>query len=227
MKEIVIVEDDVFMREELTDIFQKAGYSVRCITQFTQTVADILAADARLVLLDLNLPGMNGFDICRQVKRQLSVPILVLTSQDQLKDELHALELGADDYLTKPCHASRLLARVENLLKRFAGRENMLDGNGFLLDSQTYTLYVEGRSMILPENEGRILEELTRQSGEVVSKEQLSNALWGTTEFIDENALQVNMTRLRRTLKEVGLERRIQTIRGAGYCLREGGGEDS
>lgn len=227
MKKIVIVEDDVFMREELTDIFQKAGYTVHCISGFSQTVADILAVDAGLILLDLNLPGQNGFEICRQVKRQLSVPILVLTSQDQLKDELHALELGADDYLTKPCHTSRLLARVENLLKRFAGRENMLDGNGFLLDSQTYTLYVEGRSKILSENEGRILEILTRQRGEVVSKEQLSHALWGTTEFIDENALQVNMTRLRRTLREVGLEKRIQTIRGAGYCLCRGGGEDS
>lgn len=227
MKKIVIVEDDVFMREELTDIFQKAGYGVQCITRFSQTAADILAVDACLILLDLNLPGQNGFEICRQVKRQISVPILVLTSQDQLKDELHALELGADDYLTKPCHASRLLARAENLRKRFAGRENMLDGDGFLLDSQTYTLYVEGHSKILPENEGRILEALTRQRGEVVSKEQLSNALWGTTEFIDENALQVNMTRLRRTLKEVGLERRIRTIRGEGYCLCEGGGKDS
>lgn len=221
MKKIVIVEDDGFMREELTDIFQKAGYPVHCITRFSQTVADLLAEDAGLILLDLNLPGMNGFDICRQVKRQqASIPILVLTSQDQLKDELHALQLGADEYLTKPCHASRLLARVENLLKRFAGRENLLEGNGFLLDQQTYTLYAENQSLVLSENEGKILEELMLHRGEVVTKESLFQALWGTVEYVDENALQVNMTRLRHTLKKAGLAQRVETIRGVGYRLQ-------
>lgn len=221
MKKIVIVEDDAFMREELTDIFQKAGYPVRCITRFSQTVADILAEDAGLILLDLNLPGMNGFDICRQVKRQqASIPILVLTSQDQLKDELHALQLGADEYLTKPCPASRLLARVENLLKRFAGRENLLEGNGFLLDQQTYTLYAKEQSLVLSENEGKILEELMLHRGEVVTKESLFQALWGTVEYVDENALQVNMTRLRRTLKKAELAQQVETIRGVGYRLQ-------
>lgn len=220
MKKIVIVEDDAFMREELTDIFQKAGYPIHCITRFSHTAADILAEDAGLILLDLNLPGMNGFDICRQVKQQSSIPILVLTSQDQLRDELHALQLGADEYLTKPCHAFRLLARVENLLKRFAGRENLLDGNGFLLDHQTYTLYADDQSLVLSENEGRILEELMLRRGEVVTKETLFQALWGTTEYVDENALQVNMTRLRRTLKKVELDWRVETIRGVGYRLQ-------
>lgn len=219
MKKIVIVEDDVFMREELGDIFRKAGYEVRCITCFSRTVDDILAEDPRLILLDLNLPGMNGFDICRQIKRQISVPILVLTSRDQLRDELHALQLGADEYLMKPCNTSRLLARAENLLKRFTGRENLLDGDGFLLDHQTYTLYVDGKSILLSENEGKILEELTLHKGEIVVKEKLYERLWGTTEYIDENALQVNMTRLRRTLKEVALSERVETVRGMGYRL--------
>lgn len=226
MKKIVIVEDDVFMREELTDIFQKAGYGVHCITCFRDTLSEILAQDADLMILDLNLPGMNGFDICRQIKRQMSVPILVLTSKDQLRDELHALQLGADEYLTKPCAASRLLARAENLLRRFAGRENMLDGDGFLLDYRTYTLYADGKSILLSENEGRILEALIQGRGEVVSKQSLFQALWGTTEYIDENALQVNMTRLRKTLKKVQLSERVETVRGIGYCLR-GGEKDS
>lgn len=221
MKKIVIVEDDAFMREELTDIFQKAGYPVHCIIRFSQTVADVLAEDAGLILLDLNLPGMNGFDICRQVKRQqASIPILVLTSQDQLKDELHALQLGADEYLTKPCPASRLLARVENLLKRFAGRENLLEGKGFLLDQQTYTLYAKEQSLVLSENEGKILEELMLHRGEVVTKESLFQALWGTVEYVDENALQVNMTRLRRSLKKAELAQQVETIRGVGYRLQ-------
>ena len=226
MKTIVIVEDEAFMRQELADIFQKAGYKVRCITRFHDTASEILREEASLVLLDLTLPGMNGFEICRQIRWQRSVPILVLTSRDQLKDELHALELGADDYLTKPCNTSRLLARAESLLKRFAGRECTLDGGGVLLDYQTYTLHADGRSILLSEREGRILETLLRHRDEVVSKEALFEALWGTTEYIDENALQVNMTRLRKSLKKVRLEDRVETIRGQGYRLRGGGGHE-
>lgn len=219
MKKIVIVEDDLFMREELADIFAKAGYGVRCVTCFRDTAAEVLKEDAHLILLDLTLPGMNGFEICRQIRRIRPVPILVLTSRDQLRDELHALELGADDYLTKPCNSSRLLARAENLLKRFAGRESTLDGGGFLLDYQTYTLYADGRSLLLSEREGRILETLLRHRDEIVSKETLFEALWGTTEYIDENALQVNMTRLRKSLKKVRLDSRVETVRGMGYRL--------
>lgn len=220
MKKIVIVEDELFMRDELADVFEKSGYDVRCITRFQNTVEEILAEEVHLVLLDLTLPGMNGFEICRQIRQRRPIPILVLTSRDQLRDELHALQLGADDYLTKPCNTSRLLARAENLLKRSAGRESTLDGGGFLLDYQTYTLYADGRSILLSEREGRILETLLRHRDEVVSKETLFKALWGTTEYIDENALQVNMTRLRKSLKKVRLEDRVETVRGLGYRLR-------
>lgn len=226
MKKIVIVEDDAWMREELMDIFGKAGYDACCITCFSNTFEDVLSKGGDLILLDLNLPGMHGFELCRQVKRKSSVPILVLTSRDQLRDELHALQLGADEYLTKPCPASRLLARVENLFKRLAGREHMLEGDGFLLDHLTYTLYAGGQSILLPEKEGQILEELMRHQGEVVEKGALFQALWGTREYIDENALQVNMTRLRRTLKKVGLSGRVETVRGVGYCLGGGRGHE-
>ena len=222
MKKIVIVEDDAWMREELRDMFEKAGYEAHCITCFSNTLEDILSEGGDLILLDLNLPGMHGFEICRQAKRKSSVPILVLTSQDQLKDELHALQLGADEYLTKPCPASRLLARVENLLRRLAGREHMLEGDGFLLDYLTYTLYAGEKSILLSEKEGQVLEELMRHQGEVVEKGALFQALWGTSEYIDENALQVNMTRLRSTLRKVGLRERVVTVRGVGYRLAEG-----
>ncbi len=219
MKKIVVVEDDLFMREELKDIFTKAGFATNCVTDFNRTIEEIVKEEADLVLLDLQLPGRNGFEICQELKRYYTVPILVLTSKDQLKDELHALELGADEYLTKPCPSSRLLARVENLLKRFAGREGMLDGEGFLFDYRTFTVYVNGTASLLTEKEGRILQELLINKGEIVAKEVLFQALWGTTEFIDENALQVTMTRLRKSLDKIGLRERIETIRGIGYRL--------
>lgn len=219
MKKIVVVEDDLFMREELMDVFGKAGYETSCVTNFYRTIEEIEQKGADLVLLDLQLPGKNGFEICQELKRQHSVPVLVLTSRDQLKDELHALELGADEYLTKPCPSSRLLARTENLLKRFAGREGMLDGDGFLFDYRTFTVYIDQTANLLTEKEGRILQELLLKKGEIVKKEVLFEALWGTTEYIDENALQVTMTRLRKSLEKLGLRERIETIRGMGYRL--------
>lgn len=221
MKRIVIVEDDLFMREELENIFLKQNYKPISILSFSNTIEEICQASPDLVLLDLNLPGATGFEICRELKESTSIPILVLTSRDRLKDELHALKLGADEYLTKPCHKDRLLARTENLLKRYEGRKHILDGNGFLFDIQTYSIFKDNTSIVLSENEGKILKTLFIQFNKVVTKEELFYALWGTKEYIDENALQVNMTRLRKTLKMLHLEERIETIRGVGYQLKK------
>ena len=107
------------------------------------------------------------------------------------------------------------------MLKRYEGRQNLIEGEGFLLDTQTYTLYIDGRSAVLPQNQGRIFETLMTSGGDIVSKEKLCEAVWGTSEYIDENALQVNFTRLRKTLREIGLEERIETVRGQGYRLKE------
>lgn len=218
---IVIVEDDIWMREELQDIYEKKGYEVISITTFLDATQQILTIDPDMVLLDLNLPGVTGFEICREIKKKLVVPVLVLTSRDQLSDELHALDLGADEYLTKPCHKDRLLARTHNLLKRYEGKQNLLDGQTFKLDSQTFSLYKDGKAVLLTEKEGTMLEVFMTHQEEIVSREQLCLALWGTVKYIDDNALQVNMTRLRKSLREFGLEHRIETVRGVGYRFRK------
>ena len=217
MKHIAVVEDEDMMREELEDILQKAGYQTSGITDFENAAAAILAAYPDLVLLDLNLPGMGGFQICRELKQKSSIPVLVLTSRDQLQDELHALDLGADEFLTKPCRKERLLARVSNVLKRYEGRNNLLEGNGFLLDRQTYTLYIHNQSVILPQNQGKILEIFLEHGSDIVTKEELCIALWGTAEFIDENALQVNLTRLKKTMANLDMPQQILPVRGVGY----------
>ena len=131
--------------------------------------------------------------------------------------------LGADDYLTKPCNIERLLARIKNLLRRKEEqiRQGLLDGNGFLLDPNTFTIYVGKSSSLMPPNEGKILLALLKKSPNLVTKHELCNVLWGTEECIDENALQVTFTRLRKTLREFGLEERIETVRGQGYRLKE------
>ena len=219
MKKIVIVEDEPFMREELREIFEKEGYPVVCIAEFGHVTDDILQAAPGLVLLDINLPGISGFEICRELKRKAMLPVLVLTSRDQMKDELHALNLGADEYLTKPCRKERLLARAANLLRRYEGRGHLRPGKDFLLDSQTYTLYIHDQSVVLPQNQGKLLAAFLAHPDELVTKETLCMTLWGTTEYIDENALQVNLTRLKKTMKELEMVQQIETVRGLGYRL--------
>ncbi len=219
MKQIAVVEDEALMRGELSHMLRRAGYGVIEITSFQDVLSQLLQQAPDLVLLDVNIPGMSGFEICRMLKQKSAIPVLVLTSRDQLCDELHALDLGADEFLTKPCRKERLLARVSNVLKRYEGRSNLLEGPGFLLDRQTYTLYIHNQSVILPKNQGKLLETFLLSGGEIVPKESLCLALWGTTEFIDENALQVNLTRFKKNMASLGMAAKIVPVRGTGYRL--------
>ena len=217
MKRIAVVEDELYMREELCSLLRKAGYEALEITVFEDAAEQMTALAPDLVLLDINLPEISGFQICRDLKQKTAIPVLVLTSRDQMQDELQALRLGADEYLTKPCRGERLLARITNLLKRYEGRANLLEGDGFLLDRGTYTLYIHNTSVVLPKNQGKLLEVLL--TGELTTAEQLCHALSGTTEFIDENALQVNLTRLKKTMASLGMRQKIVSVRGVGYRL--------
>lgn len=219
MKRIAVVEDEVYMREELCNMLQKDGYLVETITEFEDAARLLAALRPDLVILDLNLPEISGFQICQELKNKTSIPVLVLTSRDQVKDELQAFQLGADEYLTKPCRKDRLLARVSNILKRYEGRTNLIEGPDFLLDQQTYTLYIHNTSVVLPKNQGKLLVALLSGGDALVTTEQLCMALWGTTEYIDENALQVNLTRLKKTMSGLEMKQRIVSVRGMGYRL--------
>lgn len=219
MKRIAVVEDEVYMREELCNMLQKDGYLVETITEFEDAARLLATLRPDLVILDLNLPEISGFQICRELKNKIAIPVLVLTSRDQVKDELQAFQLGADEYLTKPCRKDRLLARVSNILKRYEGRTNLIEGPDFLLDQQTYTLYIHNTSVVLPKNQGKLLVALLSGGDALVTTEQLCIALWGTTEYIDENALQVNLTRLKKTMSGLEMKQRIVAVRGMGYRL--------
>lgn len=222
MGKVVIVEDDIFLRSELQNILEKEGYSVESISSFDNPVEDIMVASPSLVLLDLNLPNLSGFQICRALKVRGIGPILILTSRDQLRDELHALDLGADDFLTKPCHPKRLIARIQKLHQLYANMHVLLDAGDFQIDEKTNVLYVGDHSISLSENEGIIMKTLVKAAPSVVTKEELFKGLWGSSQYVDENILQVNITRLRKTLEEVHLSNRIKTVRGTGYQLTGG-----
>lgn len=219
VKRIVIVEDELFMREELQYILEKEGYDTFCITKFSNVIDEIISASPDLVLLDLNLPGISGFEICKGLRHKSNVPILVLTGRDQMKDELHALDIGADEYINKPCQKERLLARITNLLRRLEDRKHFAEIKDISLDLQTYTINVKGKVMILPDNQGKIMELLLENYQKLVTKEMLFKNLWGTTEYIDENTLHVNMTRLKKSLHNLDTDYKISTIRGKGYSL--------
>lgn len=219
MANIVIVEDDIFLREELQYILLKEGYSVVSISSFDAPIEEIIAAKPGFILLDLNLPNLSGFQICRTLKLKGIGPILILTARNQIRDELHALELGADDYLTKPCHPKRLVARIQKLQQLYAKMPMLLKWGNFQLDLKTNELYIGDNSLSLSENEGTIMKLLIQYAPAVVEKEQLFQELWGSSEFVDENILQVNMTRFRKTLDKVGVSHQIKTVRGVGYKL--------
>ena len=219
MKKIAIVEDEVYMREELNDMLRKAGYETEAVTDFEKASRLLMELCPDLVILDLNLPEISGFQICRELKNKTAIPVLVLTSRDQVRDEIEALELGADEYLTKPCRKDRLLARVANILKRYEGRTNLIEGSDFLLDQKTYTLYIHNNSFILPKNQGKLLVALMSGGSEPVTAEALCRVLWGTADYIDDNALQVNLTRLKKTMAELGMREKIVSLRGKGYRM--------
>ncbi|MBR5975387.1 MAG: response regulator transcription factor [Clostridiales bacterium] len=221
MKSIAIVEDEKMVAQELSSMLEKEGYEVSVVDDFSCVTETVLDLRPDLLLLDINLPEKNGFRICREVKSKSAIPVVVLTSRDQLPDEIHALELGADEFITKPYRKERLLLRIANVLRRYEGRQNMLEGPGFLLDRGTFTLYIDGTSVLLPKNQGKILETLMLEMGNVVPKETICEAVWGTSEFIDENALQVNLTRLKKTLSGLPMKVQIASERGVGYKLEE------
>lgn len=221
MKQVVIVEDEEYMREELAYMFTQAGYQASCVTDFVSAAEQIMQLRPDLAVLDVNLPGTTGYAICEKLKKQAVIPVLVLTSRDQIQDELCALNLGADEFLTKPCRKERLLARAENLIKRYESRRNQIGREGFSLDRQTYVLYYGEHSVVLPENQGKLMELLLSRVGEVVPKKEMFQALWGTTKYIDENALQVNMTRLKGRLARLDTGWKIEAVRGIGYRLKE------
>ena len=219
MKKIMIVEDEIFMREELNYILENEGYDTVCIDKFINVSEKIISTSPDLILLDLNLPGISGFEICKKIRSKSNVPILVLTGRDQIKDELHALNIGADDYINKPCHKDRLLARINNLLRRLDSRKNFIELSGISLDLRTHTLAFDGKAVILPENQGKIIELLLENYNGIVTKEMLFQKLWGTEEYVDENALYVNITRLKKSLDKIECKYKINTIRGKGYSL--------
>lgn len=221
MQKIMVIEDDAVIREELSFILSNEGYIPLSVTKFEAVAEQVCEAAPNLVLLDLGLPGRDGFLLCIEIRKRSNVPIIFVTSRDGAIDELRALSLGGDDYITKPYNVPVLLARIKTVLRRHgAGAESdVLETNGLRLILSKGTIVYHGNTAELSRNELRILAYLMGHPDIIVSRADLLDALWDNHICIDDNTLSVNMTRLRYKLGELGLPDYIKTRRGMGYQL--------
>lgn len=222
MRRLLVVEDDKSIRDELCILLGRNGYEAVALTDFSDVATQILAAAPDLVLLDLNLPGVDGTYVCREVRRKSAVPIVVVTSRDNDMDELLTLSFGADDFVPKPYNDQVLLAHVATVLKRSYGEGAAaaeLSHGGVTLDNASCRVSAGGRSAELTKNELRILALLMRNAGAVVSRQRIQEELWASDEFVDDNTLTVNVSHLRSTLAKIGVEDFVRTKRGMGYLV--------
>lgn len=222
MDKILIVEDDEKIRNELKIFLSRNGYNAVILEKFENTIEDILKEKANLILLDINLPYIDGEYICKEIRRTSNVPIIMLTSRESEIDELISLNYGADQYVTKPYNIQILLAKITGLLKRSKNtdtNQNIIDCKDFILNISKSLIEKEGNQIELTKNELKIIHYLVMKRGQIVSRDEIMDYLWDTQSFIDDNTLTVNIKRLRTKLEELNLKDIIETKRGQGYIL--------
>jgi len=220
---IMIVEDEKNIREDLQVLLESAMYEVVAAEQFDNISEQIVRVQPDLVLLDIKLPGQNGREICQEVRRHTDIPIIFVTSDDDVMAEIKGMLAGGDDYIAKPYHPSLLLARIAAVLKRTGRKpeeeQYVLEYRGVKLDIRTYKLEYQGQQVEVSKNECKLLHYLFRRQGEVVPRLDLIEYLWDNEVFIDDNALSVTVTRIRSKLEEISVTDFIETKRGAGYRI--------
>ncbi len=222
MPKIMIIEDDPAIREELTLLLKNEGYTPLAITEFTDVPGQAMREHPDLLLLDIGLPGKDGFALCAALQKSIPAPVIFVTSRDAGMDEVRALSLGGDDYITKPYSVPVLLARIKVVLRRTGGGPepaDILEAGGLRLSLTKGVVSAHGKTAELTRNELQILACLMVHAGNIVSRGDLIDTLWDNQIYIDDNTLSVNMTRLRGKLAALGLPDAIKTRRGMGYQL--------
>ena len=219
---LLLAEDDDKLRGELKKFFSMHGYETEEITEYGCMEERILTAGGQLLLLDINLPVLDGKYLCKELRKKTSMPIIMITSQNTELDELLCMDYGADDFVAKPFNPQILMAHVEAVLKRAYGKQqeaDKMDCGGFYLETARGIIKNGEQEVELTKNESRILYSLAKNKGKIVSRDQLINDLWDSELFVDDNTLTVNVTRLRSKLESIGMKNVIHTKRGQGYFL--------
>ena len=220
MYTILIIEDDEAICRELQMLLQKQGYEAICWNMQEDIRELVKTHDPHIILLDINLPQMDGFTVCSQLRSFSKVPIIFVTSRNTDMDELCSMQMGGDDFITKPYNTSILLARIAALLQRsYEWKDQNLTHHGVLLDVAMSRVEFQNNTRELTKNEVKILHYMFQHKGEIIPREDLIDYLWDNKLFIDDNALSVNVTRIRNKLRELGVEDFIVTRHRQGYQI--------
>ena len=220
MKRIMIIEDEPALRDELSVLLQNAGYEPIAVTDYDNVSEQMKVADADLILLDINLPNVNGETLLQDFRKEHDTPVIMLTSRTTEIDEVLSMSYGADDYITKPYNPTILLLRISAVLKRSAKVGAVQKYHDVEVSTVKGSLIRNGSEQILTNNEMIIFQLLLNRQGEIVTRDALMTALWDNDEFVNDNALSVNISRLRGKLAELGLLDAIETRKKQGYVLK-------
>ena len=223
MHKILLVEDDQVIRKQVGKLLSEWGFEVVLVEDFMEVLSLFVQSEPHLVLMDIGLPLFNGYHWCQEIRKISKVPIMFLSSRDQAMDIVMAINMGADDFVTKPFDQQVLLAKVQGLLRRsyeFGRDESLLEYAGVILNIKSMDLHYQGEVLRLTKNEFQILRVLFEHAGNIVARDDLMRELWNSDFFIDDNTLSVNVARLRKKLEEQGLVGFIETKKGIGYGLK-------
>lgn len=220
MKRIMIIEDEPALRDELSVLLQNAGYEPIAVTDYDNVSEQMKVADADLILLDINLPNVNGETLLQDFRKEHDTPVIMLTSRTTEIDEVLSMSYGSDDYITKPYNPTILLLRISTVLKRSAKVGAVQKYHDVEVSTVKGSLIRNGSEQILTKNEMIIFQLLLDRQGEIVTRDALMTALWDNDEFVNDNALSVNISRLRGKLAELGLLDAIETRKKQGYVLK-------
>lgn len=219
MKRILIVEDDAAIRVELQELLQNNGYLTEVIQDFVDVLDQIHKIQADLILMDINLPGLNGEVLLSRLRRESQIPVIMVTSRTQEVDEVLSMSYGADDYITKPYNPTILLLRIAAILKRTERTGEQTYYRDLLVNPAKGTLSRGGEELFLTKNEMIIFQQLFTNQNRIVTRDALMTDLWDNNEFINDNALTVNISRLRAKLADFGYPDVIETRKRQGYIL--------
>lgn len=219
MKKIMIVEDDEVIMDELSELLKNSSYLVESVKNFEKAKEEIFKYNPDLILLDINIPYLNGELLLKEIRKESSVPVIMVTSKSGEIDEALSITYGADDYITKPYNPTILLLRIQNIFKRINQNNNALKYKDIIVDLNKSELKKDDKVLVLTKNEMIIFSYLLNNKEKIVSRDELMTYLWNNEEYINDNALTVNISRLRSKLSNFGYENIIETRKGQGYIL--------
>lgn len=220
LKKIVIVEDDKKICQELAEVLKNAGYLPFVLNHFKEAKDDILKQNPDLILLDIHIPYTNGQVLLQNLRQESNVPIIMVTSQNTECDEILSMSYGADDYITKPYNPNVLLLHIAAILKRSKEGNGIDTYHDLEIHIQKGIIKNKDRQVILTKNEMIVFSYLFHHKDRIVSRDELMTDLWNNEEYVNDNALTVNISRLRAKLKDLGVEDAIDTRKGQGYILK-------